>query len=233
MTEWHLVSTGRSGALVWRGPGVYRKRGKPDEIAAEAARLSWLAGQGFPCPEVVDHRPGELVTTALPGRPGSADWPTARRPALAAAIGALLRDLHQLPVADCPFDRTLATTMALAAANTDVDLDDLDPARAGWSADRLLAELRATRPRDPEDLVVGHGDPCLPNFLFDDDLRPTGVVDVVRLGVADRHNDLAIATRHLTARWSSASAADLLTAYGRPDPDPAKIAFYRLLDEFF
>ncbi|SNS85446.1 kanamycin kinase/aminoglycoside 3'-phosphotransferase-2 [Asanoa hainanensis] len=155
---------------------------------------------------------------------------------MSAAIGALLHDLHQLPTATCPFDRRLSTAIreAEAAARTkEVDLDSLDTTRAGWSIDRLLAELHATRPQDPEDLVVGHGDPCLPNILCTDDGRPTGVVDVSRLGVADRHNDLAIATRNLTANWSKTEATTLLTAYGLENPDPAKLAFYRLLDEFF
>ncbi|GIF72854.1 hypothetical protein Asi02nite_23720 [Asanoa siamensis] len=144
----------------------------------------------------------------------------------------MLRDLHALPVADCPFDRRLAVTIAEAegvARAGRVDIEALDAARAGWSAERLLAELHATRPRAAEDLVVGHGDPCRPNILFDDRGRVTGVLDVGRLGVADRHNDLAIATRNLGARWSPA----LLAAYGLPAPDPARIAFYRLLDEFY
>ncbi|MEV0714699.1 APH(3') family aminoglycoside O-phosphotransferase [Asanoa sp. NPDC050611] len=231
MTKWLPVTTGKSGAHVWRGPDAYRKEGDPAEIAAEANRLTWLAAQGFPCPEVLEHAPGRLVTRALPGRPAAAGSPD-----LAPAIGALLRTLHELPVADCPFDRPLRTTIAQAEANAragTVDLTALDPARSGWSATHLLHELHRTRPQDGEDLVVGHGDPCLPNILVDEQGRPTGVVDVSRLGVADRHNDLAIATRNLTARWSPAAAAALLAAYGRTHPDPAKIAFYRLLDEFY
>ncbi|GIF65773.1 aminoglycoside phosphotransferase APH(3') [Asanoa ishikariensis] len=235
MTHWHPVTTGKSTAQVWQNADAYRKQGDQDEIAAEAARLTWLATQNFPCPEVLDHTPGTLTTKALPGRPANT-WPAAQRPSLSAAIGALLHDLHQLPTATCPFDRRLSTAIseAEAAARTaDVDLANLDAARAGWSIERLRAELQSTRPREPEDLVVGHGDPCLPNILFTDDGRPTGVVDVARLGVADRHNDLAIATRNITANWSETEATSFLAAYGLPEPDPTKIAFYRLLDEFF
>ncbi|GAA1871302.1 APH(3') family aminoglycoside O-phosphotransferase [Asanoa iriomotensis] len=226
MTEWLPVRTGKSGAQVWRSTDAYRKHGDPTEIAAEAARLTWLAAQGFPCPEVLDHEPGRLTTRALPGHPAPAG-----SPAVAAAIGELLRTLHDLPPATCPFDHRLAITVAHAEANARaerIELTDLDAGRTGWSAAQLLAELHATRPQAPEDLVVGHGDPCLPNILFDDQLRPTGVVDVSRLGIADRHNDLAIATRSKTT-----DAEPLLRAYGLPHPDPAKIAFYRLLDEFF
>jgi aminoglycoside phosphotransferase len=230
VTDWFPVSTGKSGARVWRGDGLYRKEGDPAEIAAEAARLTWLGDQGFPCPAVVDHEPGRLITTALPGRAGDdPGWPVLMRPRLAAGVGDLLRTLHALPIEGCPFDHTLARTIPRAEQNArtaQVDLTDLDPAHAGWSADRLLRELHQTRPTTPEDLVVGHGDPTRANILFASDGTPTGVLDVSRLGVADRHKDLAIATR-------SARSPELLAAYGLPDPDPAKIAFYRLLDEFF
>src|SRR3954449_2313667 len=80
---------------------------------------------------------------------------------------------------------------------TEPDLDDLDEERRGWTRDRLVAELLATRPAD-EDLVVCHGDLTLDNVLFDPDTcRVTGVLDAGRLGVADRWVDLAIATRSL------------------------------------
>ena len=231
------MSTGKSDARVWRGNGRYRKQGHPAEIGAEAARLTWLGNQGFPCPTVVDHQPGTLVTTALPGRPADdPTWPHTMRPRLAAALGELLVALHALPIESCPFDHRLAQTIPQAEHNARtgaVDLTNLDGPRADWSADRLLQELHATRPTTPEDLVVGHGDPCRPNFLCTTDGAPTGLLDVSRLGVAERHNDLAIATRSLGGVWSPEHADALLSAYGRKTPDPAKIAFYRLLDEFF
>jgi aminoglycoside phosphotransferase len=224
------VSTGKSGARVWRGNGLYRKEGTPADIAAEATRLTWLGDQGFPCPAVVDHSPGRLITAALPGRAGDdPGWPDPMRPRLAAGLGELLRALHAIPVEGCPFDHTLARTIPQAerhARSDQVDLTDLDPDHAGWSAERLLRELHDTRPTTPEDLVVGHGDPTRANILFAGDGTPTGLLDVSRLGLADRHNDLAIATR-------SARSPELLAAYGLANPDPAKITFYRLLDEFF
>ena len=86
--------------------------------------------------------------------------------------------------------------------------------------------------------MVCHGDACLPNFLADPEtLEITGMIDVGRLGVADRHLDLALATRSiadtsLNPSYGPAAADALLAAYGR-EVDPWRLDFYRLLDEFF
>jgi kanamycin kinase len=235
VTEWEPVDTGKSGARVWRGPSVHRKEGDPAEIDAEADRLIWLTAQGIPCPEVVERGPGLLVTTTVPGRSAAEPWPAHLRGRMTDAFADLLRALHAIPVAACPFDRSLEATVPAAVRAAElgqVDLDDLDDERHGWSADRLVQELHCTRP-PAEDPVVGHGDPCLPNVLFDDDGRPTGVVDVGRVGIADRYNDLAIATRSLTDNWHIEYGSRLLRRYGIERPDLPRIAFYRLLDEFF
>ena len=81
--------------------------------------------------------------------------------------------------------------------------------------------------------MVGHGDPCLPNVFFDDEGSLTGLIDVDRLGTADRYNDLAIATRSLARHWHPRYAEQFLLDYGVTQPDTSKIAFFRLLDEFF
>jgi aminoglycoside phosphotransferase len=86
-----------------------------------------------------------------------------------------------------------------------------------------------------EDLVVGHGDPCLAIALFDDHGRLTGRIDVGRGRVADRYNDLALATSDLAGTWHRAYGDRLLRRYGIEAEcvDDTKIPFYRLLDEFF
>lgn len=239
--EWKPITTGKSGSSVWRldGPSqLYVKHGR--DVADEADRLCWLAQHDIPVPEVVDVGDDWLVTTALPGRPAHEPWPAAVRNDVVDAIADLTKQLHALPVDTCPFDHTLAVTVPTAHANARegrVDLDDLDGDRAGWSTEELIAALDATT-RPIEDLVVGHGDLCLPNVLIDPHtLRATGFIDVGRAGRADRHNDLAIISRSLGAdgrnRQFGPDAADrFLTRYGAPRDDE-RFAFYRLLDEFF
>jgi len=234
---WEKVTIGQSGATVSRRNGWYRKTSDDprDDLVGEGARLSWLREHGIPAAEVLECRPGLLVTAEVPGRSAAEEWSPESRPRVVEALADLARALHSLPIGECPFDRRLAVTIpeALAAA---VDLDDLDDERAGWTRDELAAQLLATRP-PAEDLVVCHGDLCLPNVVLDpDSCRVTGVIDTGRLGVADRWADLALATRSLDSdlnpQYGAGAADRFLSRYG-VTPDPGKNDFYRLLDEFF
>jgi len=71
--------------------------------------------------------------------------------------------------------------------------------------------------------------------VSDEERGVASFVDVGRLGVADRHRDLAIATRSVAAWGDATLAGRLLTAYGIEPAtvDQRRITFYRLLDEFF
>lgn len=157
----------------------------------------------------------------------------------------MLATLHALPVKSCPFLRRLDRTVADAAEAVRrgvVDVMDFDFLRDGRSAENLLTELRLRQPRAAElesaDLVVCHGDPCLPNLLIDPvSGQCTGVIDLGRLGVADRYLDLALIHRsmsrpHKNQQYDAAAAADFLATYGISDPDPWRLDFYCLLDEF-
>ncbi|WP_433324501.1 APH(3') family aminoglycoside O-phosphotransferase [Spirillospora sp. CA-294931] len=253
---WEPVTEGMSGAGVWRAEGAGRacfvkvvdgrgeRPGAGHALEAEAERSAWLRDKGLPAPPVLEFgtRDGVtwLVTAALPGRSAAAPWPAERRDGVVDALAGLARSLHALPVADCPFDQSLKVTVAQArdaAANGSVELDQLDDERAGWDEARLLAALDLTRPA-VEDLVVCHGDLCLPNVLLDPvSLRVTGVIDLGRLGVADRHADLALMARSIADEWLNSQydgehVRRFLRAYGG-ETDPERLAFYRLLDEFF
>lgn len=251
--DWEQVTTGRSGADVRRSPdgGAYAKSGAGivrRELVDEHERLDWLADTDLPCAEVLDWvddgDTATLTTRTVPGVPMSELPPEPVADAVA-SLGHFLKRLHDRPRETCPFERWLAVTVPIARVRVDrgeVDEGDLDDERAGLSAQALLDDLVDRRPRAEElevaDLVVCHGDACLPNFLVDpESLDVTGMIDVHRLGVADRHLDLALVTRSisdttLNPAYGSAAAEAVLAAYGRP-ADPWRIDFYRLLDEFF
>ena len=111
-----------------------------------------------------------------------------------------------------------------------VDEDDFDAQRQGRSPHSLFAELLATRP-DEEDLVVAHGDYCLPNVLVENG-KISGFVDLGLAGVTDRYQDLALVTRSLTHNFGRGWEEKLFACYGIETPDSARIEYYRLLDEF-
>ncbi|WP_069853331.1 APH(3') family aminoglycoside O-phosphotransferase [Actinoalloteichus hymeniacidonis] len=254
--EWIHIATRSDGASVYRVEGrhaFYVKTAPPREPgdlrfrpSDEAERLRYLADRGFPVPEVVELGGDDtltwLVTTALPGVTADSRWTPDEQGSVLRGVADLLAALHDAPLADCPFDGTLAHTLvwAQAAARTGlVDEDDLDESRQGWTAERLLAELHATPAPPEDDLVLCHGDPCLDNVLVDPDtLAPTGFIDVGRFGIADRWRDLAVLLRNLggeNEQWlveDDRHVARFLRRYD-VEYDERKAAFYRLLDEFF
>ncbi|MGO6981915.1 APH(3') family aminoglycoside O-phosphotransferase [Rhizobium leguminosarum] len=236
---------GRSAASVFRLealglPTLYLKveqAGPFGELADEAGRLRWLKASGLPCPDIIaedsDGVHNRLLISALPGSDltsASALTPPARVELLAIA----LLDLHRLPIASCPFDHRLERRVAAAKARMQagiVDETDFDETRVGKSAEALFAELESGRP-GREDLVVTHGDACLPNFIALEDGN-SGYIDCSRLGVADRYQDIALACRSIDYNFGEALVQPFLDRYGMPATDPARLNYYQLLDEFF
>jgi kanamycin kinase/aminoglycoside 3'-phosphotransferase-2 len=157
------------------------------------------------------------------------------------AMADFARELHTLPVADCPFRRdpdTAVPDAEQAVALGLVDVEDFDEHRVGTDPETLLAELRRTRPAaEIIDPVVAHGDYCVPNVLIDPKtMRVSGIIDLGRLGIADRHQDLALAHRSLrddglNEQYGPAFAEHFLNHYGLA-ADPARMEWHELLDEF-
>ncbi|MCK3864333.1 APH(3')-II family aminoglycoside O-phosphotransferase [Pseudomonas sp. B329] len=206
------------------------------ELADEIDRLRWLRQMNLPAPAVVDevtesHRHWLLMTT-VPGR----DLASAHELCAEQIINILataLRTLHQLPVALCPFDHALERRITRAQEHVSaglVDETDFDDERLGQSAEDVFAELVATQP-STHDLVVTHGDACLPNFMAADG-HFSGYIDCGRLGVSDRYQDLALAARSIERNLGQAWMKPFFEVYG-VEPDEQRMKFYCLLDEFF
>jgi kanamycin kinase len=142
-----------------------------------------------------------------------------------------LRRFHDgAPVEACPFDFRLDT--ALSHVRARLEAGHIDGARdfheefAHLTPRGAVQLLEATRP-DSEDLVVCHGDYCLPN-IFIEGGRATGYLDLGELGIADRWWDLAAATWSLTWNLGPGFEELFLTEYG-VTRDMDRTRFYRLL----
>ncbi|MGH7004950.1 MAG: APH(3') family aminoglycoside O-phosphotransferase, partial [Alphaproteobacteria bacterium] len=238
---WHRQTIGVSGALVHRLQAVGRRtlfvkseRAEPfAELPDEALRLQWLNAQDMAVagPAFIDlARAGGrvwLLMGAVPGRNLASTIGLAPQGIVEIAADAL-RKLHRIDVATCPFDHRLEKRIVLAQARMMaglVDEMDFDGERLGRTAADLFDELVARRPAG-EDLVVTHGDACLPNLLAEDG-RFAGFVDCARLGVADRHQDLALAGWSVGYNLGQEWVEPFLHCDGLP-AEPDRLDYYRL-----
>lgn len=241
--HWETQTIGCSEAAVFRleagaKPALFVKTeptGTFAELRDEIDRLQWLSGTGIPCPRVLgDLRVSGrdwLLMTAVPGTDLASSSLDPKQIVEIAAYA--VRALHRLDIIRCPFDQRLDGKVALALARMEaglVDQEEFDEQNRGQPAAVLAERLAARRPRH-EDLVVAHGDACLPNIMAENG-RFTGFIDCGRLGVADRHQDLALATRSIASDLGEAWVGPFLDSYGMA-MDPERASFYRLLDEFF
>lgn len=245
---WARNLVGKAGASVYRihgngAPESYLKHGEGEAAAAvedEVRRLRWVSGAGWPVPHVehFERSPGQawLLTSAVPGLTAW-EWLT-RRPdqtgRIALALGRALRQLHAVPVASCPFGADYRERLAEARRRLEaglIDENDFDEARRGWSADAVWQEMQRMLPLDV-DPVVCHGDYSLDNILLDEGLRVTGVIDLARLGVSDRYQDLAVMWNGLEGLGHKVQR-QFMGGYGIELPDGRKLHFFLCLDECF
>ncbi|GAA5541463.1 aminoglycoside 3'-phosphotransferase [Ochrobactrum soli] len=208
------------------------------ELADERARLEWLSAQGLPCPSVVAYeRMADrhfLLMTRLAGSNLASSVGTLTPDRIVSILATALKALHSVDPAACPFDHRLEHRIKDARKRVEagaVDEDDFDTEREGRTAEDLFSELHRLKPSQ-EDVVVTHGDACLPNFMASDGTF-TGFIDCGRLGLADRHQDLGLACWSIRYNLGNEWVKPFLDLYSAEAIDEAKIAYYRLLDEFF
>jgi aminoglycoside phosphotransferase len=238
---WHNELAWDSGrARTWRltgpaGDQRYLKSAPADAevpLRAEAARLRWARRHGLPVPAVVAAcgvgRAEWLLTEALPGHSAVDRDLRADPGALVPVLADGLRRFHETRPDECPFPSGAEVTLAEAGRRVRaglIETADLHPEHAHLSPAAALGELERLRP-DREDLVVCHGDYCLPNVLISRGAA-TGFVDLGRLGVADRWLDIAIGSWSVT--WNLGQGwEDLFFASYGVARDDRRIAFYRL-----
>ena len=248
--DWEPVAGGESGASVFRDLGRQRYAkvvlsGQKAELAAERDRSVWLGQTAVASAAVLDWRESDsgacLVTRAVPGVPASELGAVALRRAWPSVVDTVRR-LHDLATDRCPFDRGLVQMMALAeacVAEGRVVVEFLPVALQRTPPtlilDRIKAELPVRLAQERAELVVGHGDLCLPNILVDPGAGlVTGLIDLGRLGTADPYGDIALLFATAREVWSDEATArraeqEFVEVYGA-ELDPERRDFYRRLD---
>ncbi|WP_167957352.1 APH(3') family aminoglycoside O-phosphotransferase [Anaerosporobacter faecicola] len=156
-----------------------------------------------------------------------------------------LRGLWQVDIANCPTSFALDRKLQMAQYNVEqnfVDLEDAEPDTYGEHGFRdpshLLQWLIDNKPE--EELVLSHGDFCLPN-LFGRKEEVTGYIDLGKTGIADRWQDIALCYRSLLHNYDGTYTGkayegfdrNLLFEYLGIEPQWDKIRYYILLDELF
>ena len=235
------VVLGHSGAEVFRlvspgKPTLFVKQGATahnDHLRAEAARLRWLQDR-LPVPQPVylheDAQGAALVMTSVPGvnltHFNDASPEVKRR--MTVTLAQALRRFHAADAGGCPFDHSAVQELGRLEAQ----LSERE-ARAGKSPELQAARMRLealTQKQPEEDLVLTHGDACLPNVLvLEGEL--TGFVDLGAMGLGDRTRDLERACWSLDYNYGRGFDEVFLEAYG-VSLDQTKLSFYRAL-EFF
>lgn len=159
------------------------------------------------------------------------------------------RGLHMLwdiDISHCPCDSRLDIKLQMARYNVEqgkVDIENTEPETFGPGGFKdpmeLLQWLETHRP--DEDLVLTHGDYCLPN-IFAHKGQIIGFIDLGKMGIGDPWQDIAIVLRSLKHNfngkytkgkaYSGFSAENFLKHLGvKMDFD--KWRYYTLLDELF
>ena len=237
------VSIGESRAAVFElsSPGEKRlflksqRREALFTLEGEAERLRWLQGRA-PVPVLVDFVADQthdhLLVEALPGE--DAATASLSSESLVALLADALRELHAIDITACPFrhmaEDLISRASAILAAGQ-VDEGNFDPGNIGRPPSEIFAEMLAGRPVS-EDQAFTHGDFCLPNVIIHDK-RLSGYIDLGSAGIGDPYRDLALVGRSLNRNLGPGWMEAFFARYGLAEPDPDKLRYYRLLDEFF
>ena len=219
-----------------------------EESEREYQIMQWLDGK-LPVPEVLcrgqkDNK-NYLLMSKLPGTMSCAEEYMKQPELLAEVLAEGLKMLWKVDISDCPYSSHLEEKLRMARYNVEqglVDVDNVEPETFGPNGfanpQALLDWLIEHQPE--EELVLSHGDYCLPNVFLKDG-KVCGFLDLGRAGVADKYQDIALCYRsflhNYDGKYGGGSYGDvnpeILFEKLGIKPDWEKVRYYILLDELF
>lgn len=235
-------STGMSGAQVIMYPDAVLKIRPDTELASrERTILHWLDGR-IPVPQIIEsvQEDGQdyLLMTRLRGKMLCDDSYLDQPVRLCELLAAGMQILHRTDCSGCPVDRSLNTVLKEAEARVSQGLCIPEGHDGFGASENLLAYLMRNRP--DEQLVLTHGDYCLPNVLADEQ-GICGLIDLGDAGLADPYMDIALGHQSLVRNMTGMFGGPVRPL---PDkqllfdclgvvPDWEKLDYYLLLDQLF
>ena len=219
-----------------------------EESEREHRVMKWLQGK-LPVPKVLeferDEKKNYLLMTKMPGEMACADKYMKKPEQLTDSLAKGLQMLWKVDINHCPFSNHLEKKLQLAKYNVDnnlVDLNHVEPDTFGKNGfknpDHLLEWLNDNKPE--EELVLSHGDFCLPNIFLTDE-KVSGYIDLGRTGIADKWQDIALCYRSLLHNFAGKFTRKQYDGFDKNrlfnqlglEPNWNKICYYMLLDELF
>ena len=212
-----------------------RLRPQEPDLLAETVALTWLRDK-LPVPEYrCFHVEGEtqyLLMTQLEGVTGIHPEATKDPARLVAKFARGLREVHALDIGSCPMDWRMSRFVPWAEGLIESGaLDDRIPEGENRTILRYkLSDIKQAMP-DEEDLVVTHGDYCLPNVMFQEGTL-CGYIDLAYAGVGDRYLDFVAVCGTIRRNLGEEWIAPFFQAYGHGEPDQAKLDAYQKVHDF-
>lgn len=227
---------------------VLKIRTITQEAQNEVQVMRWLEGK-LPVPEVLACEESDgssyLLMSRIPGAMACEPQYMEQPAMLVKLLAQALKRLWSVDITDCPCNVSLENKLAQAeerVAKNMVDVEDAEPDTFGdngfESPQALLAWLKENQPM--EELVLIHGDYCLPNVFFDGESL-TGFIDLGRMGIGDKWCDIALCYRSLCHNFEGRYGGkpylgfvpQMLFEELGIEPDWERLRYYILLDELF
>lgn len=247
--SFQLDNIGLSGSEIYLfDKQVLKIQEDNEEAENEYIIMEWLK-EKLPVPKVLAKESANgksyLLMTRIQGKM-TCDEEYMKNPNhITRLLSEALKLLWQTDITECPCIWSIDRKLEMAEYRVEhdmVDTDNVEPDTYGEngfaSPKELYQWLVKNKPK--EDLVLSHGDFTLPNVLFEkDELK--GFIDLGRMGVADRWQDIALCYRSLLHNYNGKYGGKKYEGYN-PDmlfeklgiePEREKIRYYILLDELF
>ena len=249
-SAFRLNDVGMSGSQVYVfDKYVLKVQPVTAETDNEYEILKWLAGR-CPTPSILEYvkedETSYTLMTKAAGKMLCDDVFMQDPEKLTDLIAQGIRMLWNVDIQDCPCSCSRLSERLKAARenieNGEVNLENAEPETFGQGGftdpAELLVWLETHQPE--EDLVLTHGDLCLPN-LFSDGEKITAFIDNGKMGPADRWQDLAVVLRSLRHNFGGKYTGvpyggyreDMLLKKLGMEMDEEKNRYYLLLDELF